>query len=218
MDVAQKGNLGAVNNVINFKNMARNLKPKWKQCRRLNYSLFGSEKWKKRPTLPGDHPISRGRPSQYAVQLAEKQKVKKMYGLLERQFRKVFQRASQSGENTGVKLLQLLELRLDNVVYRLGLAPSRPAARQLVAHGHISVNKKKVDIPSYTVSVGDSVEVRERSQSKEFVKVNIESTKKDKVPAWLNKLKWGGEIKSDPSRDSIDPGVKEQLIVEFYSK
>lgn len=198
--------------------MARNLKPKWKQARRLNYSLFESDKWKKRSTIPGEHPVSTGRPSQYALQLAEKQKVKKIYGILEKQFSNIFIRASKSKQNTGIRLLQLLEMRLDNVAYRLCLAPTRAAARQLVNHGHVYVNGEKVSIPSYTVAVGDTVEVKPSSQKKDFVKNNIESLKKVSVPQWLNKLKWGGEVKSEPTRVMIDPGIKEQLVVEFYSK
>lgn len=198
--------------------MARDLSPKWKRCRREKYSLFDDDKWKRRPTLPGMHPVSRKRPSEYALRFREKQKVKRIYGLLEKQFRRFFKKASRHKGNTGVRLLQLLELRLDNVVYRLGLAPTRSAARQFVNHGHITVNSEKVDIPSYIVKVGDEVYFSERAKKKDFAKVLIEEAKSASVPNWLQRLAGGGKVKSEPAREAIDPGINERYIVELYSR
>ena len=198
--------------------MARDLSPKWKRCRREKYSLFDNDKWKRRPTLPGMHPVSRRRPSEYALRFREKQKVKRIYGLLERQFRRFFKKASQHKGNTGVRLLQLLELRLDNVVYRLGLAPTRSAARQYVNHGHITVNGEKVDIPSYIVTVGDEVYFSKRARKKDFAKVLIQEAKSTSVPNWLQKLSGGGKVKAEPAREAIDPGINERYIVELYSR
>ena len=138
--------------------MARYTGPKRKLERRENATLFGSEAWKKRPTPPGQHGNSRrSRPSAYAIQFREKQKVKRTYGLLEKQFKGIYLKAKKSTGNTGLRLLQLLELRLDNVVYRLGMAKTRMQARQIVNHGHVQVNGKKVDIPSFLCSVGDKI-------------------------------------------------------------
>ncbi len=198
--------------------MARYTGPKWRISRRENASVFDDDDWKKRPTLPGQHPMSMKRPSNYAVQLREKQKVKRMYGLLEKQFSNVYVAATRAVGNTGTRLLQLLELRLDNVIYRLGLAKTRNQARQLVTHGHVLVNGKKLDIPSYTVKVGDTVELIASLQKAEWMKVVKEEVKNRKAPEWLNKLTYGGEVKSIPTREMIDSTIKEQLIVEFYSK
>lgn len=198
--------------------MARDLRPKWKKCRREKYSLYDDDKWKRRPTLPGEHPMSRSRPSAYAVRFREKQKVKRIYGLLEKQFRRFLGMAEKAKGNTGVRLLQLLEKRLDNVVYKLGLAPTRDAARQLVSHGHVSVNGKKVDIPSYIVKVGDEIYLKESTKKKEFAKVLVAESKKTKVPKWLKKLASGGKVGMEPTRKMIDPGINEQYIIEFYSR
>ena len=198
--------------------MARDLCPKWKRSRREKYSLFDSDKWKRRPTLPGEHPVSRSRPSAYAIRFREKQKVKRIYGLLEKQFKRFLRMATKTKGNTGVRLLQFLEMRLDNVVYRLGLAPTRNAARQLVNHGHITVNNKKVDIPSYVVQVGDEIYAKESTKKRDFLKGFILEAKNIKVPKWLKKLASGGKVESEPSRDMIDPGINEQLIIEFYSR
>ncbi|MBN2016158.1 30S ribosomal protein S4 [Candidatus Dojkabacteria bacterium] len=198
--------------------MARDLSPKWKRSRREKYSLFEDDKWKRRPTLPGEHPLSTSRPSAYALRFREKQKAKRIYGLLEKQFKRFFKMAEKAKGNTGVKLLQLLEMRLDNVVYRLGVAPTRNAARQLVNHGNITVNDKKISIPSYVVSVGDEVGLKPSAQKKEFVKIFTEQAKKIKTPKWLQKLTHGGKVASEPSREMIDKGINEQLIVEFYSR
>ncbi|MDD3647365.1 MAG: 30S ribosomal protein S4 [Candidatus Dojkabacteria bacterium] len=198
--------------------MARDLSPKWKRCRREKYSLFDDDKWKKRPTLPGQHGVSTSRPSSYAIRFREKQKLKRIYGLLERQFKRFFKIAGESEGNTGTRLLQLLELRLDNLVYRLGLAPTRSAARQLVNHGHITVNGKKVSIPSYIGKVGDEIYLKTQSQKKEFTKILAEGSKKTKVPAWLSRLAGGGRIKMEPSREMIDKGINEGYVVEYYSR
>lgn len=198
--------------------MARDLSPKWKRCRRERYSLHDDDKWKRRPTLPGEHPVSTSRPSAYAVRFREKQKVKRIYGLLEKQFRRFLKNAEKAKENTGVKLLKLLEMRLDNVVYRLGITPTRNAGRQLVTHGHIEINGKKVDIPSYIVKVGDEISLKSNTKKKEFVKIFAEQAKRNKVPQWLEKLPGGGKIGMEPSREMIDKGINEQFIIEFYSR
>lgn len=198
--------------------MARYTGPKWKISRRENASVFGDEDWKRRPTLPGQHPTSSRRPSNYSIQLREKQKVKRMYGLMEKQFRNLYRAATEAVGNTGTRLLQLLELRLDNVIFKLGLAKTRDQARQFVNHGHVKVNGKKLDIPSYTLKAGDSLEVDTHLQKADWFKLIIEEVKNRKSPEWLNKAKFGGEVKGLPTREMIDPAIKEQLIVEFYSK
>lgn len=199
--------------------MARYTGPKWKLSRRENVSLFDDDKWKKRVGSPGIHWTQRGRQSEYAEQFREKQKVKRMYGMLERQFRRFFKMAGQAEGNTGLRLLQLLELRLDNVVYRLGMAKTRSAARQLVNHGHVTVNGNKVDIPSYIVSIGDEISIKTSTQKKDFVKNNAEELKSVKVPRWLDKNgNFAGKINREPIRDDMDQSIREQLIVELYSK
>ena len=137
-----------------------------------------------------------------------------MYGLLEKQFRLTYFRASKATGNTGTRLLQLLELRLDNVVYRLGLAKSRNQARQFVTHGHVAVNGEKTDIPSYTVSVGDEISYSTRFNKREISKLIKAENKKAEVPAWLG----DGKIKSVPTRDMLDQSIKERLIIELYSR
>ncbi|MBN1915972.1 30S ribosomal protein S4 [Candidatus Dojkabacteria bacterium] len=198
--------------------MARYTGPKWKISRREGASVYGDEKWKKRPTLPGQHPTSMKRPSNYAIQLREKQKVKRMYGLLEKQFRGVYQKATAATGNTGTRLLQLLEMRLDNVVYRLGFAKTRNQARQMVTHAHVKVNDKKVNIPSYIVKVGDQIMIKGAEKKDNCVALIKLETKNAKVPLWLSRVSEGGEIKSVPTREMMDPTIKEQLIVEFYSR
>jgi small subunit ribosomal protein S4 len=198
--------------------MARDLTSKWKRCRREKYSLFDDDKWKRRQTLPGEHPVSTSRPSAYAIRFREKQKVKRIYGLLERQFKRFFTLAQKTKGNTGVRLLQLLEMRLDNTVYRLGLASTRSAARQLVSHGHITVNGRKVNIPSYIVKVGDEIYLKEGLKKKEFAKILIDESKKVSTPKWLKKLAGGGKVEMEPDRKMIDAGINEQYIVEFYSR
>jgi len=196
--------------------MARDLNPKWKKCRREKYSLFDNDDWKRRPNLPGVHTVAKGRLSEYGMRFREKQKVKRVYGVLETQFRKIFENASKQKGNTGVRLLQLLELRLDNVVYRLGLSNSRQGARQLVTHGHIQINNKKNNIPSYTVKVGEEIYLSPRIKTKNQGKIILDQSKKISVPKWLEKLSGGGKVKTEPTRDMMDKGINENFIVEYY--
>lgn len=202
--------------------MARYIGPKSKIARRFRDPIFGPDKaLEKKNYPPGQHGVSkrRGKQSEYAIQLSEKQKVKYIYGILERQFALIFDRANRSRGITGEVLLQLLESRLDNLVYRLGIAPSRSAARQLVSHKHITVNGKVVNIPSYTVKVGDVIGVRERSKALETITNSIASSNIKKYP-WLDfdKNTFTGKMISVPQRDQIPENIKEQLIVELYSK
>ena len=195
--------------------MARYTGPKWKLARRENFDVFGSDKWRRRQSLPGVHPVSKSRASNYATQFREKQKVKRVYGLLEKQFRNIFKKASKETGNTGLRLLQLLEMRLDNVVYKLGYAYSINQARQLVGHGHIKVNGKKITLPSYTVKVSEAVELDEKTKSSDTTKILLSEIRKTRqVPSWLESNK----VKMVPTRDMIDQAIKEQLIVEFYSR
>jgi small subunit ribosomal protein S4 len=159
--------------------------------------------------------------SDYAIQLREKQKVKNLYGVLERQFRNYFEKADRKEGVTGEILLQLLETRLDNVVYRLGFAPSRRQARELVNHGHFCVNNKKVNIPSFQVKVGNEITLRKDSEGKRYFKEILpEAIKSVSVPSWLSldSKKYVGKLQAIPSRDELDPDIQEQLIVELYSK
>jgi small subunit ribosomal protein S4 len=174
----------------------------------------------KRNVPPGQHGRSRKQKLVgYGVQLREKQKVKRIYGVLEDQFRLYFQQAERTRGITGETLLQLLERRLDNAVYRLGFATSRPQARQLVRHGHFQVNGRKVDIPSYSVKVGDVVTVRESSRNNASIVHAVEEVKGRGVPEWLSlDGAMGGKVVSVPTREQINLPVQEQLIVELYSK
>ena len=209
--------------------MARYTGPVCRLCRREGMKLFlkgercYTEKCaiEKRNFPPGQHGKTRKSKMQgYGIQLREKQKVKRIYGVLENQFRRYFEMADRTRGITGETLLQLLERRLDNVVYRLGLATSRPQARQLVRHGHFQVNGKKVDIPSYSVREGDVITVLGRSQKNVTIEHAIEEVKGRGIPEWLsfdpNAL--SGRIVSMPTREQINLPVQEQLIVELYSK
>ena len=201
--------------------MARYIGPKTKIARKFADPIFGSDKYfEKRKFPPGQHGPNgrRGKKSDYANQLAEKQKAKYTYGILEKQFANLFKKASNSKMITGEALLQFCELRLDNIVYRLGLANSRNAARQLVSHKHIIVNNQVVNIPSYLVKLGDVISVRQRSKSLECVASSISSNKE--VLEWLewNIDAMNGKLISIPNRDQIPENIKEQLIVELYSK
>ncbi len=169
---------------------------------------------------PGQHGYKslRKKLSVYGLQLREKQKVKRIYGLREEQFKRVFAIATKNPEATGVKLLQLLETRLDNVVYRLGFALSRSAARQLVRHGHILVNDKKVTIPSYQVRVGDTIALKSKSTQIKDVALALETTKDKDIVGWLQRKGHQGKILRIPERHEIDGDINEQLIVEFYSR
>ena len=201
--------------------MARYTGPKSKISRKYGEPIFGDTKaLEKKPHPPGQHGRGRRRKkSEYAVQLAEKQKAKFLYGILERQFRNMFEKASRKEGITGENLLQLLEARLDNVVYRLGVAPTRRSARQFVTHKHITVNGNVVNIPSFTVKEGDLVGVRERSKSLVAISESLS-------PKTSNKYKWlewddkslSGKLITYPDRESIPENINEQLIVELYSK
>ncbi len=200
--------------------MARYIGPTTKISRRFNEPIFGPSKaLKKKAYPPGIHGKNKKRKSsEFAVQLMEKQKAKYLYGLLERQFRNLFEKASKRSGRTGIILLQLLETRLDNVVYRLGMAPTRKSARQLVTHRHITVNGVVVGIPSYTLKVGDVVGITPKSIEADFIKSRIENR--------VNKFSWiewdsvakQGKIVAMPEREEIPENIKEQLIVELYSK
>lgn len=202
--------------------MARYIGPKSRIARRFGESIYGPDKaFEKKSYGPGMHGASKKRRkvSEYGVQLGEKQKAKYTYGVLERQFRTLFQKASGSKGITGEVLLQLLECRLDNVVYRLGISPSRSGARQLVSHKHITVNGANVNIPSYQVKPGDVIGVREKSKSLEVVSNSL-STSRYNQASWLewNKNTLSGKFLNVPERSEIPENIKEQLIVELYSK
>lgn len=169
-------------------------------------------------TPPGMHGHKgKKKVSDYGEQLAEKQKVKFMYGVLEKQFHKLFERAAMTPASTGKVLLSLLERRLDNVIYRLGFAPTRAAARQMVAHGHVKVNGKKLDIPSYSVHMNDVVTISDTAMKIPAV-ADLLKDKNKAVPVWLSKQAAVGKVVRYPERDDIDVGINEQLIVEFYSR
>lgn len=202
--------------------MARYTGPRTKKSRSFGESIFGYDKsFEKRKYAPGQHGNSRKRSSQseYAIQLKEKQKAKYTYGVLEKQFAKTFAEANRRQGVTGEILLRLLELRLDNTVFRLGIAPTRSAARQLVSHKHITVNGRIVNIPSYSLRVGDVVSIREKSKTIELIVDSVSRTNVKKYN-WLefNAEKLEGRYVELPSRDQIPENIKEQLIVELYSK
>lgn len=176
--------------------------------------------YERRQYPPGQHGQGRSKFSPYGEQLREKQKVKRMYGLLEQQFRLYFQKAHQKKGVTGENLIKLLESRLDNIVYRIGFAASRSEARHLVKHGHFQVNGRKVDIPSYIVKPEDIIQVRERSRKIGKVKDSMEIAQQRGVPRWLelNVEEFQGKVLAIPERDEITIPIREQLIVELYSK
>ena len=201
--------------------MARYIGPKSKIARKFGEPIFGPDKvLSKKNYPPGQHGNSRRRKtSEYGIQLREKQRAKYTYGVLEKQFRLTFDRAARSRGITGEVLLQLLESRLDNIVFRLGIAPTRAAARQLVTHRHIVVNGQVLNIPSYTVKAGDVVGVREKSKSMEVVVNALSGFNHSKYP-WLewDKVTLSGKMLHVPERTDIPESIKEQLIVELYSK
>ena len=174
----------------------------------------------RRPYPPGQHGQMRTKKTEYGLLLREKQKLKRIYGVLEKQFRRYFAEAERRKGVTGETLLVLLERRLDNVVYRMGFANSRNQARQLVRHGHVMVNGRKVDIPSYQVKVGDVIKIREKSREIPLIKEALEGRARRGVPSWLevDAERLEGKIKAMPTREEIAIPVQEQLIVEFYSK
>lgn len=202
--------------------MARYTGPKHKLCRAEGVALCGSPNCpviKKNAPPPGQHgQKGRRKVSEYGVQLREKQKVKRMYGVLERQFKKYYQNASKKTGSTGESLLSLLETRLDNTVYRLNLAESRPQARQLVSHGHILVNNKKITIPSYNVKINDIITLSPKAANLDWIKKITEENKDSQMPSWLEKKATVGKIISLPKRDDIDLEINERLIVEYYSR
>ncbi len=201
--------------------MARYTGPKTKIARKFGEPIFGSDKaFEKRNYPPGQHGVSkrRGKKSEYSIQLMEKQKAKFTYGILERQFRNLFEKASRSKGVTGEVLLKICESRLDILVYRFGLSPSRSGARQLVSHRHITVNGSVVNIPSYQAKEGDVIGVREKSKTLNIIQETM--TKNESLYEWLswNKNEFIGTFVSIPERIQIPENIKEQLIVELYSK
>ncbi len=207
--------------------MARYTGPSLKLSRREGCDLFlksgvktFADKCKKSAKLPGQHGANKPRLSEYGVQLREKQKVRRIYGVLERQFSNYYKTASRAGGNTGENLLQLLESRLDNVVYRMGFGSTRAEARQLVSHKAITVNGKVVNIPSYQVSPADVIAVREKAKNQERIKVALDLSKNREQPTWIevDSDKMSGVYKNKPERSELSADIKEQLIVELYSK
>lgn len=202
--------------------MARYTGPKSRIARKFGEPIFGPDKHLERKNFPpGQHGATKKRKktSEYGVQLREKQKAKYTYGILERQFRNTFEKATRSKGVTGEVLLQMLEARLDNTVYRLGIGPSRSAARQLVSHRHITVNGLVINIPSYQLKPGDIIGVREKSKSLETIVDSLTSRNYSKLP-WLewDDTQMAGKFMSVPERTDIPENIKEQLIVELYSK
>ena len=205
--------------------MARTIQPDCRQCRREGCKLFLKGErcltkcsFDKRPVVPGQHGTARKKISEYGIQLREKQKVRRAYGMLEKQFRNYYEKAAAGKESTGFALLKMLELRLDNVIYRVGLGVSRAEARQIVNHGHITVNGRKVNIPSYQVKVGDVIAVKESKQALEMF-ASLKGLKVN-TPKWLefdtNSLT--GKVLALPEREDIDLNIQEHLIVEYYSR
>lgn len=201
--------------------MARYTGPKTKIARKFGEAIFGDDKsFERKNYPPGQHGNNRrrGKKSEYAIQLMEKQKAKYTYGILEKQFRNMYQKAKRSKDVTGEVLLQLCEARLDNVVFRMGIAPTRRGARQLVSHRHITVNGEIVNIPSYSLKPGDLVGVREKSKSLIIIEDSLSAN--SNVYEWItwNTEKWEGTFVSVPQRIQIPENINEQLIVELYSK
>ncbi len=201
--------------------MARYTGPKTRIARKFGEAIYGADKsFERKKNPPGQHGANRRRKtSEYGIQLKEKQKAKYTYGILERQFANLFDKASSSKGITGEVLLQLLESRLDNTVFRLGIAPTRNAARQLVSHKHIMVNGNLVNIPSYILRAGDMVTIRERSKSLETISASLSGVNHSKF-SWLewDNDQYGGKFLNVPLREEIPENIKEQLIVELYSK
>ena len=208
--------------------MARNTGPVCKLCRREGVELFlKGEKCltakcgvKKRNYAPGVHGRRRVKHSDYGDQLREKQKMKRIYGLMERQFRNYFVLAARSSMVTGEKLVHLLEGRLDNVVYRMGFASSRPQARQLVSHAHVMVNEKKVNLPSYQVKAGDEISIREKSRGMHTLIVNLDAQMQRGLPSWIevDQEKMIGKLLNLPSSEEVALPVQEKLVIELYSR
>lgn len=201
--------------------MARYTGPKRRLSRRAGIPLFAKDEdfiARKGAVAPGQHGNPRRKPSDYALQLKEKQKAKWMYGILERQFRRYFEEASRIKGATGEALLRQLETRLDNIVFRLGLAKSRNQARQFVSHGKVRVNGEKVNIPSYQVRAGEEITLSKEMLENPQVKEALEAVKPDELPNWLKRKVATGRLEHVPARDEIVTPIDEQLIVEFYSR
>ena len=200
--------------------MARYTGPQYKKSRRLNFStLENGKELARRPYAPGAHGSDRRKKlSEYGVQLQEKQKVRFIYGLNEKQFHKVFEKASKMKGIAGENLLVLLESRLDNLVYRMGLSTTRRGARQLVNHGHITVNGRKVDIPSYTCKPKDVIAVKEQSLSHPQILASLEAVTSTKAFVEFDKKKMSGTYVRIPDRSELNPEINESLIVEFYNR
>ncbi len=205
--------------------MAKLKTPKGKLVRKFGENIFGNPKYdrilNRKPYGPGQHgQARRRRPSNYGVQLREKQKIKVLYGILEKQFRNYFEKADKMAGETGPNLMQLLEKRLDNVVYRMGFASTRPAARQMVNHGHFLVNNRKVNIASFSVKAGDVIQVRDRSKKMDAILDSMKRIKGDLDLPWLelDKAKMTGNVIAIPEREDMQVLVNEQLVVELYSK
>ena len=208
--------------------MARYTDPVCRICRREGLKLFlkGSRcysrkcSFERRSTPPGMNTQRRRKVSEFGIQLREKQKVRKTYSVLEKQFRNYFEKAEQRKGMTGENLLRMLEMRLDNVVYRMGLARSRAEARQLVTHGHFTVNGRPTNIPSYGTKIGDRIEVRESRRGREYFKGAAEQVKAAQIPDWVSVdgAKLSGSILSEPVREQMPQEFNEQLVVEFYSR
>ncbi len=200
--------------------MSRYTGPAYKKSRRLGFSTLETGKeLARKPYVPGQHGQDRRKKlSEYGIQLQEKQKVRTLYGLNEKQFRRVFEKASKLEGKAGENLLFLLESRLDNMIYRMGFARTRRGARQIVNHGHILVNDKKVNIPSYTLKIGDIISVKENSLQHPAIIDAIEAT--PSTPAWIDvdKKKLTGKYVRFPERSELNPEINEQLIVEFYNR
>ncbi|HET6819613.1 MAG TPA: 30S ribosomal protein S4 [Candidatus Limnocylindria bacterium] len=208
--------------------MARYTDPVCRICRREGLKLFlkGSRcfsrkcSFERRSTPPGMNTQRRRKVSEFGLQLREKQKVRKTYSIMEKQFRNYFEKASKRKGMTGEELLRLLEMRLDNVVYRMGLARSRAEARQLVSHGHFTVNGRPTNIPSYATKTGDRIEVRESRRGREYFKTASETVKAAQIPEWVSvdAAKLTGSVLTEPAREQMPLEFNEQLVVEFYSR
>ncbi len=202
--------------------MARYSGPRVRISRRFGVPIFGPSKYLERRNYgPGVHgPKSRRKHTDYGLGLIEKQKLRYYYGLMEKQFRGVYERALKRRGVTGEQMLQILETRLDNVVFHLGFASTRAAARQLTAHGHVKVNGRKVNIPSFALKVNDVIEIKENSVSRQLATKNMEGSTSRAIPDWLslNKEAFKGVVMRVPSRDEIRPIANEQAVVEFYSR
>ncbi len=202
--------------------MGRYTGPKHRLCRAEGVAICGLPKCpvtKKNAGPPGQHgQKGRRKLSEYGIQLREKQKVKRMYGIFERQFRKYYENAAKTKTATSEALLETLETRLDNVVYRLNLSRTRYQSRQLVSHGHVFVNGKKVTIPSYNVKISDVISLSDKTSNLDFIKKLLEESKDSTLPVWLERKATVGKVKSMPKKEDIDIEINESLIIEFYSR